>query len=63
MDQFDNGQPVRGKGHVRLLTGRGAYTDGIDLTGQIYLANLCSPCAQARISSIDKEAATGMLHG
>jgi carbon-monoxide dehydrogenase large subunit len=57
MDQFGIGQPVRRKEDVRFLTGRGRYTDDIDLPGQAWLAILRSPHAHARILSIDTAAA------
>jgi carbon-monoxide dehydrogenase large subunit len=64
MDQFGIGQPVRRKEDVRLLTGRGQYTDDIDLPGQAHLAVLRSPHAHARIASMNVEparAAPGVL--
>jgi carbon-monoxide dehydrogenase large subunit len=57
MDQFGIGQPVRRKEDVRFLTGRGRYTDDMDLPGQAHLAILRSPHAHARILSLDVEAA------
>jgi carbon-monoxide dehydrogenase large subunit len=57
MEQFGIGQPVRRKEDVRLLTGRGSYTDDIDLPGQAHMAVLRSPHAHARILSIDTSAA------
>ena len=53
MDKFGIGQPVRRKEDVRLLTGRGTYTDDIDKPGQAHAAILRSPHAHARIVSID----------
>lgn len=53
MDKFGIGQPVRRKEDVRLLTGRGTYTDDIDRPGQAHAFVLRSPHAHARILSID----------
>ena len=64
MDKFGIGQPVRRKEDVRLLTGRGTYTDDIDRPGQAHAAILRSPHAHARIVSIDVRkamAAPGVL--
>ncbi len=57
MDQFGIGQPVRRKEDARFLTGRGRYTDDIDLPGQLHLCVLRSPHAHARIVSLDVSAA------
>jgi carbon-monoxide dehydrogenase large subunit len=57
MDQFGIGQPVRRKEDVRFLTGRGRYTDDMDLPGQAHMAILRSPHAHARIVSMDLAAA------
>ena len=57
MEKFGIGQPVRRKEDVRLLTGRGTYTDDIDRPGQAHAVVLRSPHAHARIVSIDTEAA------
>ncbi|HET9150011.1 MAG TPA: xanthine dehydrogenase family protein molybdopterin-binding subunit [Alphaproteobacteria bacterium] len=57
MGEFGIGQPVRRKEDVRLLTGRGRYTDDINLPGQLWAAFLRSPQAHAKIVSIDTEAA------
>jgi carbon-monoxide dehydrogenase large subunit len=56
-DQFGIGQPVRRKEDVRFLTGRGRYTDDINLPGQAHLAILRSPHAHARIVAMDTAAA------
>ncbi|SDB46426.1 xanthine dehydrogenase family protein molybdopterin-binding subunit [Belnapia rosea] len=53
MDKFGIGQPVRRKEDVRLLTGRGTYTDDIGRPGQAHAYVLRSPHAHARIRSID----------
>jgi carbon-monoxide dehydrogenase large subunit len=57
MDQFGIGQPVRRKEDVRFLTGRGRYTDDIDMPGQAHLAILRSPHAHARIVAMNLDAA------
>jgi carbon-monoxide dehydrogenase large subunit len=57
MDKFGIGQPVRRKEDVRLLTGRGTYTDDIDRPGQAHAYVLRSPHAHARILSMDTAAA------
>ena len=51
------GQPVRRKEDLRLLTGRGRYSDDLNLPGQAYAAVLRSPHAHARIGAIDISAA------
>jgi carbon-monoxide dehydrogenase large subunit len=56
-DKFGIGQPVRRKEDVRFLTGRGRYTDDIDMPGQAHLAILRSPHAHARIVAMDTAAA------
>jgi carbon-monoxide dehydrogenase large subunit len=56
-DKFGIGQPVRRKEDVRFLTGRGRYTDDINMPGQAHLAILRSPHAHARIVSMDTTAA------
>jgi carbon-monoxide dehydrogenase large subunit len=58
-DRFGIGQPVRRKEDVRFLTGRGRYTDDIDMPGQAHLAILRSPHAHARIVSLNVEPARG----
>ena len=57
MDKFGIGQPVRRKEDVRLLTGRGTYTDDVNRPGQAQAYVLRSPHAHARILSIDVTAA------
>jgi carbon-monoxide dehydrogenase large subunit len=57
VDKFGIGQPVRRKEDVRLLTGRGTYTDDINKPGQAHAYVLRSPHAHARIVSIDVAAA------
>ena len=47
------GQPVRRKEDRRLLTGQGAFSDDLNLSGQAYAVFVRSPHAHARIRSID----------
>lgn len=53
MGQFGIGQPVRRKEDVRLLTGKGRFTDDINLEGQVFACFLRSPHAHAKIVRID----------
>ncbi len=57
MGQFGIGQPLRRKEDPRLLQGRGAYTDDMNVEGQFWAAFLRSPHPHADILSIDIEAA------
>ncbi len=57
MDKFGIGQPVRRKEDVRLLTGRGTYTDDLSRPGMAQMFILRSPYANARITRIDTAAA------
>lgn len=57
MDKYGIGQPVRRKEDVRLLTGRGTYTDDITRPNQAHAVILRSPHAHARILSLDVSAA------
>src|SRR5919112_882513 len=59
MGQFGIGQPVRRKEDVRLLTGKGRFTDDINIEGQVWASFLRSPHAHARIVRIDAEAVRG----
>jgi aerobic carbon-monoxide dehydrogenase large subunit len=64
MDKFGIGQPVRRKEDVRLLTGRGTYTDDLDRAEQAHAVVLRSPHAHARILSMatsEAKAAPGVL--
>jgi carbon-monoxide dehydrogenase large subunit len=45
--------PVPRKEDLRLLTGRGSFSDDVDLDGQAYAAMVRSPHAHARILRID----------
>ncbi len=57
MTQFGIGQPVRRKEDQRLLTGRGAFSDDLNLPNQAYAHVLRSPHAHARLGNIDASAA------
>ncbi len=57
MGQFGIGQPVRRKEDVRLLTGKGRYTDDVHLEDQQWAVFVRSPHANAKILSIDTSAA------
>ncbi len=57
MAKFGVGQAVERTEDARLLTGRGRYTDDINLEGQVYGVVLRSPHAHAEIRSIDTSAA------
>ena len=54
------GDAVRRKEDARLLTGRGYYSDDINLPGQAYGAVLRTPYAHALIRAVDVEAARAM---
>src|SRR3954451_6331996 len=54
------GQPVRRREDQRLLTGRGRYSDDLNLPGQVYAVMLRSPHAHALIRSIDTQTARAM---
>jgi carbon-monoxide dehydrogenase large subunit len=54
------GEPVRRKEDFRLVTGRGRYTDDVNLPGQAYAVMVRSPHAHARIGVIDATAAMAM---
>ena len=47
------GQPVRRREDLRLLTGKGRYSDDVNLPGQAYAVMVRSPHAHAMIRSID----------
>jgi carbon-monoxide dehydrogenase large subunit len=51
------GQPVPRKEDLRLITGKGRYTDDMNLDGQAYAVMVRSPHAHARIRSIDSTGA------
>ena len=54
------GAALRRKEDLRLVTGRGQYTDDFRATGQLYAIFLRSPHAHARIKKIDASAALAM---
>jgi aerobic carbon-monoxide dehydrogenase large subunit len=54
------GQTVRRKEDARLVTGRGNYSDDVNLPGQAYGAAVRSPHAHALLRSIDVTAARAM---
>jgi carbon-monoxide dehydrogenase large subunit len=54
------GAPVLRKEDARLLTGRGSFSDDLDLPGQAHAVMLRSPHAHARIAGIDPAAALRM---
>ncbi|HUD88738.1 MAG TPA: xanthine dehydrogenase family protein molybdopterin-binding subunit [Xanthobacteraceae bacterium] len=54
------GDTVRRKEDMRLVTGRGCYSDDFNLPGQAYAAVVRAPHAHARIRSIDTAAARAM---
>ena len=51
------GQSVRRKEDMRLLTGKGCFSDDVNLPMQVYAMMVRSPHAHARIVSIDTSAA------
>jgi aerobic carbon-monoxide dehydrogenase large subunit len=51
------GQPVRRREDLRLLTGRGRYSDDLNLPGQAYAYMVRSPHAHALIRELDPAAA------
>src|SRR5260370_19761186 len=51
------GQPVRRREDLRLLTGKGRYSDDVNLPGQACAAMVRSPHAHALIRAIDTAAA------
>ncbi len=54
------GDTVRRKEDLRLVTGRGCYSDDFNFPGQAYAAMVRSPHAHARIRSIDTTEARAM---
>src|SRR3546814_14238205 len=53
IEKFGIGQPVRRKEDVRFVTGRGRFTDDMNLDGQAWGHVVRSPHAHAVIRSID----------
>jgi carbon-monoxide dehydrogenase large subunit len=51
------GQPVRRKEDLRLVTGRGRFSDDVNVAGQAHAALVRSPHAHARIVRIDASGA------
>jgi len=51
------GQPVRRREDLRLVTGRGRYSDDLNLPGQAYAVFVRSPHAHALIRALDTAAA------
>ena len=47
------GQSVLRKEDLRFITGKGKYTDDINLRGQTYAVFVRSPFAHAKISGVD----------
>lgn len=54
------GRPVERKEDLRLVTGKGRFSDDFALPGQTYAAMVRSPHAHARICAIGKDAALAM---
>src|SRR5919112_799718 len=54
------GRPVRRREDLRLLTGKGRYSDDLNLPGQTYAVMVRSPHAHALIRHIDTEAARAL---
>src|SRR2546423_12051312 len=54
------GQPVRRREDLRLLTGRGRYSDDVNLPGQAYAVMVRSPHAHGVVRGIDIIAARAM---
>src|SRR3546814_15968838 len=53
IEKFGIGQPVRRKEDVRFITGRGRFTDDVNLDGQAWGHVVRSPHAHAVIRPID----------
>ncbi len=54
------GAPNKRREDVRFLTGKGRYTDDINVRGQLYAHFLRSSVAHGRINSVDTKAAAAM---
>src|SRR5690242_12689273 len=54
------GRPVRRREDLRLLTGKGRYSDDLNLPGQAYAVMVRSPHAHALIGAIDTAAARAL---
>jgi carbon-monoxide dehydrogenase large subunit len=58
--KFGIGQPVHRREDPTLVTGKGRYTDDVQVEGQAYAAFVRSPFAHGTISSVDLETAREM---
>jgi len=58
--KFGIGQPVRRREDVRLVTGRGQFTDDLVIENQLYVAFVRSPHAHAKIGVIDTDEARAL---
>src|SRR5205807_1838602 len=56
------GQPVRRREDLRLLTGRGRYSDDVNLPGQAYAVMVRSPHAHAWVRGIDTAKALALAY-
>ena len=54
------GKPLQRKEDMRLITGKGRFTDDFSLPGQVWAVMVRSPYPHARIVSVDAEAALAM---
>ena len=54
------GQPVRRKEDLRLVTGKGRFSDDVNVPQQVYAVMLRSPHAHARIRSMDARKALAL---
>ena len=58
--KFGIGQPLKRYEDLRLLTGRGRYTDDVALPGTVFAQVLRSPMAHGRLGRVDAAAARRM---
>src|SRR6266545_6237362 len=56
-DRTGIGRPVRRREDLRLVAGKGCYSDDVNLPGQAYAVMVRSPHAHAHIRAIDRAAA------
>ena len=61
--KFGVGQSVRRTEDPRLVTGAGAFTDDVNLEGQLYVAFYRSPHAHARLRAIHLDEARASADG
>jgi len=54
------GKPLQRKEDLRLITGKGQFTDDFTLPGQVWAVMVRSPYPHARIESVDAQAALAM---